>query len=125
MPPADPGDLAFSLARFSDHGRRRSDQNPRRRMLARFDLHVLSLRNAADSEPDQPLSPFRAAMVPQTGNILEPFHRACRALVFIWTENSATHCRRVARSVPSLSDRERKPFVSKLSDDRSISRLLR
>src|SRR5438445_668931 len=60
---ADSGALAFSLARFSDHGRRWFDQNSWRRMLARPDLHVLSLRNSADREPDQPLSAFRAAMV--------------------------------------------------------------
>ncbi len=63
---ADFGVLAFSLAWLSDHGRRRADQIARRRLLARSDLHVLPLRNAADPEPDQPLSAFLAALVSQT-----------------------------------------------------------
>ena len=47
-----------SLARFPHHGRRRSDQAPRRSLLARSHLPLLSLRNTADPESDQPLFEF-------------------------------------------------------------------
>src|SRR6202023_2298775 len=63
IPAANFSVLAFSLARFSDHGRRGADQNARGRVLARFDLHVLSLRNAADPKSDQPFSPSFTALV--------------------------------------------------------------
>src|SRR5439155_18183686 len=89
IPPAAPGHLAFSLARISDHGGRRPDQNARRHMLARSHLSLLSLRNPAHPEPDQPLPAFRADVVPQGGDGLEPFRRIGRALVFIWTADRA------------------------------------
>src|SRR5262249_10505348 len=62
---ADPGDLAFSLARLSHHVRRRPDQIARRPLLARSHMSLLPLRNAAHSEPDQPLSAFCPALVSQ------------------------------------------------------------
>ena len=123
MPAADSRDLAFSLARFSHHDRRRPDQTARRSMLARSHLPLLSLRNAADPEPDQPLSAFRAALVPQIRNGLEPFHRTDRALVFLRSAACATCCRRLARQFSNLSHHQRQSFVSELRDDHSVSRL--
>src|SRR5438874_4777183 len=65
MPAAAAGDLAFSLARFSHHDRCRFDKVAWRSLLARSDLPVLSLRNAAHPESDELVSAFRAALVPQ------------------------------------------------------------
>src|SRR6266705_3737403 len=62
---ADPGDLAFSVARFSHHVWRRPDQIARRPLLARSHLSLLSLRNAADPKPGQSIPAFCPALVPQ------------------------------------------------------------
>src|SRR6266550_3370582 len=52
MPSAAARDLAFSLARFSNHDWCRPDQATGRSMLARSYLSLLSLRNAADPKSD-------------------------------------------------------------------------
>src|SRR6266568_678614 len=65
MPAAVARHLAFSLARFSHHDRRRLDQTARRPMLGGSHLPLLSLRNPANSESDQSLFAFRSALVSQ------------------------------------------------------------
>src|SRR4029077_16595092 len=60
-----PGHLAVPLAGLPDHAGRGSDQDPRRRVLARPDLSLLPLRDAADPESAEPLPAFHAQVVPQ------------------------------------------------------------
>src|SRR5437764_13582925 len=123
--PTDFGVLAFSLAGISNHGRRGLDQIARGRLLARPDLHVLPLRNPADPESDQPVPSFSAAVVSQAGGNLEPFCRADRAVVFIWSANRSAHCRRIARPFPGHSHHQRQSVIFELSDDHSVRRLFR
>src|SRR5205814_2915233 len=123
MPAAAAGDLAFSLARFSHHDWCRPDQTTRRSMLARSDLPVLSLRNAADPESDQPVPAFRTALVPQIRHGLESFYRTGRSLVFLRAAARPPCRRRVAGQFSNRSHHQRQPVVLELRDDRSISRL--
>src|SRR5206468_1391101 len=58
-----PRAVELPLDGLPHHGRRRIDQTAGRPVLARPDLHVLSLRNSADPESDQPLSALCAALV--------------------------------------------------------------
>src|SRR5207237_5042582 len=107
MPPTDPGHLAVPLVGISDHVWRRSHQDARRLLLARSDLHVLSLRNAAHPESDQPIPAFRAPVVSQTGNALEPLRRIDRAVVFLWAANGPPHRRLAAGRVSNFPDHQR------------------
>src|SRR5262249_45179155 len=59
---AHSGHLAFSLARFSHHDWCGSDQIARGPLLARSHLPLLSLRDAANPQPDQPVPAFFASL---------------------------------------------------------------
>src|SRR5262249_36007546 len=65
VPATDHGALAISLARLPHYDRCRPDQAAGRSLLARSHLPLLPLRDAADPESNQPVSAFRAALVPQ------------------------------------------------------------
>ena len=120
----DPGYLALSMARISYHDRRRLDQTPRRPVLARSHVSLLSLRNAADPEPDQPVSAFFSALAAEMRDGMEPSHRTGRTMVLIWSPNGTTHRGRVARYISALSHHQRQPFVSQLPHHHSVSRML-
>src|SRR5262245_61822163 len=66
--------LAVSLAGVSNHVRRRSDQNSRRRMLARSDMPLLPLRDAAHPQPAELVAPFPSTLVSPVWRGLEPLH---------------------------------------------------
>src|SRR5207248_7844060 len=83
MQAADSRYLALSMAWVSHHDRRGSDQIARRPVLARSNLSLLSLRDTADPEPHQPLFAFRATLVSQIRDGVEPFRRTDCAVVFI------------------------------------------
>src|SRR5437870_454418 len=125
MPSADPRFLAFSLARVSHHDWCRADQAARRLLLARSNLPLLSLRNAADPQSDQSLSAFFTALVAQVGDGLEPLRRTRRAMVFLRSTDGAAHRRSTAGHISNLSHHQRESFLSELSDDHSFPRLLR
>src|SRR5262249_13163671 len=121
---ADSRHLAFSLARVSDHVRRRLDQIARRPLLARSHLSLLPLRDAADPKSHQPLSAFCPALVPQIRSDLESLRGADRALVFFRSPNRAPRCGRAAGHIPDFSHHQRQSFVSQLSHDHSVSGVL-
>ena len=93
-------------------------------VLARSDLPLLSLRDAANSEPDQPLPAFFAPIWLHKSRRVEPFCRTDRSVVFVRAANRPSHCRRPARYFSDLSHHQRKSFVLELPDDHSISGLL-
>src|SRR6266487_256997 len=125
MPAAVARYLAFSLARFSHHDRRRLDQTARRPMLGRSHLPLLSLRNPANSESDQSLFAFRSALVSQIRDRLESLYRTGRAVVLVWSAHRAAYCGRLARQFSTCSDHQRQPLVSELCHHHSVSCLPR
>ena len=104
MPAANLRFLAFSLARFSDHDWRGSNQTARRHLLARSNLSLLSLRNTAHPESDQSLSAFRAGLVSQIRSGLEPFRRIDRAVVLVRPAHCAAHRRDLVGQFSNGSD---------------------
>ena len=122
---AGSGDLAFSLARFSYHDWRRSDQIAWRLLLARFGVPLLSLRDATNSQPSQPVPAFFAALAAEIGDGVEPLRRTGRAMVLVWTASRAPYRRRAAGELSDFPDYQRQSFISELSNDHSVPRLLR
>src|SRR5207244_3340028 len=99
-------------------------QVTRRSVLARSYLPLLSLRDAANTESYQSLSPIFAALVVEIPNGVEPFRRTRRAVVFVRATNSATCRGRVAGYISDFSHHQRQSFVPQLRDDHSVPRLL-
>src|SRR6266702_524985 len=73
------------------------DQATWRLLLARPYLPLLSLRNAADPQPDQSLFTFRPPLVSQIRYRLESFYRTGRAMVLIRSTHREAHRRCLAR----------------------------
>src|SRR5207247_5558443 len=112
---ADAGHLAVPLAGLPDHAGGGSDQDPRRRLLARPDLSLLPLRDAADPEPVEPLAAFHAEVVPPRWGPVAPRLRAGGAMAGARSEDSPARGRRAHGHLPDHPDPERQPVVPELS----------
>src|ERR1051326_5047145 len=113
------------MGAFPHDVRCRHDQSAGRPMLARSQLSLLSLRNAAAAESAKLVFAPRAALVPQSRRVVQSFHGARGAVVLLRPCSALLLGRCDYDRVSNYVDPQWESFMAQLHHDRTLRSVFR